>query len=381
MLGNAQTPTPLGTADFPAPGDSSDVIEYTLPATEAFSDSTSANDTLTIDRTLEKCLQAIGDTYMDDISIGGNQTDTVPLIIYAQMPGANTFHRVYNLPNAFTPGQSSFPTATVYTYLETADGPGYIYYRNDANGFYELGSYVLPPGNPTITLSNSPAKPVVLFPVDYNSPNNVVDQVVNSSGGGISTITHINATVDAYGTLVVVSGSVASPIYTTYANYLRVLQTSMDTIDISSGMYLYVESKFYNYYIPGYFDPIIVYSVAKIRNNIDPMMWSLLSGLEWHNEAEIQYNKKFDFTGVQDNEEAMFNLFPNPTNGPVSLEMPAFNGQNVVVKVYDIAGNEVHNSQYLNGLINFDMSDQPAGMYVVNITSGDFSFNSKLILQ
>jgi hypothetical protein len=381
MLGNAQTPTPLVTGDFPAPGDSSNVIEYTLPATEAFSDSTSANDTLTIDRTLEKCLQAIGDTYMDDIAIGGNQTDTVPLIIYAQMPGANTFHRVYNLPNAFTPGQSSFPTATVYTYLQTADGPGYIYYKNDASGFYELGSYVLPPGNPTITLSNSPAKPVVLFPVDYNSPNNVVDQVVNSSGGGISTVTHINATVDAYGTLVVVSGSVASPIYTTYANYLRVLQTSMDTIDISSGMYLYVESKFYNYYIPGYFDPIIVYSVAKIRNNIDPMMWPLLSGLEWHNEAEIQYNKKFDFTGVQDNEEAMFNLFPNPTNGPVSLDMPAFNGQNVVVKVYDIAGNEVHNSQYLNGLINFDMSDQPAGMYVVNITSGDFSFNSKLILQ
>ncbi len=377
MLGKGQTT--LGTADFPSPGDSSDVIEYTIPATESFSDSTSANDSLTIDRTLEKCLQAVNDFFMDDIATGGNQTDTVPLIIYAHLPGANTFHRVWSAPSAFTPGSSTFPTATVYTYLETPDGPAYIYYLNDATGFYELGSYVLPTSQPAMTLVNSPAKPVATFPVDYSTPNNVSGFQTTSAGGGITTATTLDVTVDAYGTLIVVTGSVSSPQYVVYNNYLRTMQYSLDTIDITGGMFIYVESKFYNYYVPGYVDPVIVYSVAKIRNNIDPMFWSM--GVPWENETEVQYNKDFATVDVQDNEEAMFNLFPNPTNGAVKLDMPAFDGQNVIVNVYDIAGNVVHTSQYTNGLINFDLSDQPAGMYVVNITAGDFSFNSKLIVQ
>lgn len=377
MLGNAQTI--LGTADFPAPGDSSNVVEYSIPPTQLFSDTVSANDSLTIDRTLEKALQAINDYYMDDIATGGNQTDTVPLVIYSQLPGTNTFHRVYSLPNGFSPGASSFSTATTFTYLESADGPAYIYYKNDTTGFYELGSYILPTGNPAVTMINSPEKPVVTFPVEYSTPNNVSGFTCTSNMSSVSIVTHLNATVDAYGTLVIVSGSFASPVFTSFTDYLRVVQYSVDTMDLGSGMHYFIESKYYNYYVPGYFDPIIVYSVAKIRSDLDPSFWSMAG--QWEDEIEVQYNKKFIPTDVQENEEAMFNLFPNPTNGPVSLEMPAFNGQNVVVKVYDIAGKEVHSSQYLNGLINFDMSDQPAGMYVVNITSGDFSFNSKLILQ
>ena len=377
MLGNAQTT--LTTSDFPQPGDSSNVIEYSIPQPQTSADSTSANDSLTIDRTLQKALQAINDYYMDDIATGGNQTDTIPLVIYSQLPGTNTFHRVYNQPNGFTPGGSSFPTATVYTFLESPDGPAYTYYKNNATGFYELGSYVLPTGQPAVTMINSPEKPIYLFPVEYSSPNNVSGFSCTSNMGSISIVTHYDATVDAYGNLVVVTGSLSSPVFTTYNNYLRVVQTSKDTMDLGSGMHFFIESKYYNYFIPGSFDPIIVYSVAKIRSDLDPTFWSI--GGQWEDEIEVQYNKKILPTGVQNNEEAMFNLFPNPTNGQVSLDMQPFNGQNVVVNVYDIAGNMVYTSQYTNGLVSFDLSDQPAGMYVVNITAGDFSFNSKLIVK
>ena len=378
MLANAQIPTPLATGDFPQPNDSSAVIEYTIPPTQSFPDSTSANDSLSIDRTLEKSLQAITDFFMDDVATGGNQNDTVPLVIYSQLPGTNSFHRLYLAPNAFSPGQSSFPTATVFNYLETPDGPAYVYYINEASGFYELGSYLIPTGQPAMTMINTPRKPIATFPLDYNTPANVSGFTCTSAAGGISTVSHLNVTVDAYGDLVVVSGSGASPIYTTYSDYLRTVMSSLDTMDLGSGMFYYIESKFYNYYIPGQFDPIIVYSVAKIRTNIDPAYWSMAG--QWEDEIEVQYNKKIIVSGLEE-QEANFNIFPNPSNGQVSLNMTAFADENVLVEVFDIAGNMVHSGQYMNGLVNFDMSDQAAGMYIVKISAGDYSFNSKLILQ
>lgn len=377
MLGNAQTPTPLGTADFPQPGDSVNVIEYSLPSTQTFADSTSANDSLTLDRTLQKALLAVNDHFMDDIATGGNQTDTIPLIIYAQMPGASSFHRVYNLPNAFTPGASSFPTATVYTYLETADGPGYIYYKNDASGFYELGSYVLPTGNPAMTITNIPAKPVATFPLDYNAPNNVTNLAVNSTVSTINTNSIVNVTVDAYGTLVVVTGSVSTPVYTVYNNYLRTVTTSVDDMDLGSGMNYYIESKFYNYYVPGMWDPIVVYSVAQIRSNIDPMYWSMAG--QWEDEIEVAYNLPFAPSAIDEN-SSMFNLFPNPSDGQVNLDLSTFAGEQMFVEVYDMLGNMVYSMEANNGIINMDLSNQASGTYIVSIRIGEKILKSKLQL-
>lgn len=377
MLGNAQTPTPLGSADFPQPGDSVNVIEYTLPPTQTFADSTSANDSLSLDRTLQKSLQAVNDHFMDDIAIGGNQTDTVPLIIYAQIPGVSSFHRVYNLPNAFTPGSSSFPAATVYTYLETADGPGYIYYKNDATGFYELGSYILPSGNPAMTITNIPAKPVATFPLDYNSPNNVTNLAINSTVSTINTNSVINVTVDAYGTLIVVTGSVSSPVYTVYNNYLRTVTTSVDNMDLGSGMNYFIESKFYNYYVPGMWDPIVVYSVAQIRSNIDPMYWSMAG--QWEDEIEVSYNLPFAPSAIDEN-SSMFNLFPNPSDGQVNLDLQSFAGEQMFVDVYDMLGNRVFSTEANNGIISMDLSNQAAGTYIVSIRIGEKILKSKLQL-
>ncbi|PKP04420.1 MAG: hypothetical protein CVU11_05180 [Bacteroidetes bacterium HGW-Bacteroidetes-6] len=378
MLSKAQTPTPMVSADFPSPGDSSDVKEYTISPTQTYADSTSANDSLTIDRTLEKALQAINDTYMDDISIGGNQTDTVPIVIYSQFPGANAFHRVYGTVNGFLPGATSFPTATTYTYVESADGPAYVYYQNDATGFYELGSYLMPTGNPAITMVNTPKKPVVTFPVDYNTPANVTGFSSSTSGGGIATTTNLEVTVDAYGTLVIVSGSVSTPVFTTYTDYLRVVQYSLDTMDLGSGMLFFIESKYYNYYIPGRFDPIIAYSVAKIRSNIDPMYWSMAG--QWEDEIEVQWNKEFMPVGVSESDGWQLNLFPNPTSGNVTLDMPAFSGENVQMDVYSVAGQLIASQSFSDGLIQMDLSGQPEGIYTVRINANGHVFTSKLVI-
>ena len=63
-LGYSQSTITLNSSNFPKPGDSSDIKVYTIPATQSFIDSTAANDSLTIDETLEKALEAINDKYM-----------------------------------------------------------------------------------------------------------------------------------------------------------------------------------------------------------------------------------------------------------------------------------------------------------------------------
>ena len=379
-LGYSQSTITLNSSNFPKPGDSSDVKNYVIPATQSFTDSTSANDSLTIDRTLEKALETLNDNYMKNISEGGYQKDTIPVIIYSQLPGSKSYRRVYQAPNAFTPGGTNFPTTNIYYFSETSNGPAYTYLENNDDGFYELGAYLMPNGQPPTSMVNNPKKPVVTFPVDYNNPDNVPTMKITSSFSGISINTTYEASVDAYGTLYLVHGNLSNPDVTPY-DFLRLVQYSKDTLDLGSDFFYYIESKYYSYYVPECFDPIIVYSVAKIRSNVDPMFWSQGFG-KWEDEIEVQWNKKIMGSGVNNlNKELSLNLFPNPSTGLFKLDMPAFNNTDINVSVYDISGKLVFENVYNNGLIQIDLSNQPIGMYSVRVVANDVVMNSKMVIS
>ena len=306
---------------------------------------------------------------MKNISDGGYQKDTIPVLVYSQLPGSKSKKIVYQAPNAFTPGGTSFPTANLYYFSETDDGPAYVFIENKDEGFYELGSYIMPNNQPAAAVVNSPAKPLVTFPVDFNNPNNVPSMKVSSVFSGLTTNTTYEANVDAYGTFYLVHGSLSNPQTEEHLNFLRVVQHSKDTVDIGAGMHFFIESKFYSYYVPNYFDPVIVYSVAKIRNDVDPSMWNIHPMLKWADYIEVQWNKRFpdDPDAVNDlNKEFSLNLFPNPSTGLFKIDMPLFNNTDVNVSVYDISGKLVFENVYNNGLIQIDLNNQPVGMYSVS---------------
>jgi len=59
-------------------------------------------------------------------------------------------------------------------------------------------------------------------------------------------------------------------------------------------------------------------------------------------------------------------VYPNPTNGLINLEF--INNDEKSVIIYNVSGNEVVNAEHLNGLFyNFDISDQPEGIYIVRV--------------
>lgn len=76
------------------------------------------------------------------------------------------------------------------------------------------------------------------------------------------------------------------------------------------------------------------------------------------------------------------NLYPNPTNGQVNLEVENNNFSGVQVLVYSSAGEMVFHKEYQYGeLIRFDMSGNSSGMYFVRIKTDDSEITKKLILD
>jgi len=374
-------PAQLTEGNFPSAGDSILIKPYTIQPTQAYADTTSANDSLSLDRTLEKAIQINNSTDpMWNIAQGGLRNDTITMFYYQGFAKA-PYTRKYDAYNNFFPGASNFQTATLHAVIPTAEGNASTYYKKDATGFYELGFYVVTTSG-AITSINNPAKPVAKFPIDYANPNNVDNMSITSTtsmpGTVITTYTTLSITVDAYGDVTIVDGNMSSPTYTTHNNYLRLCTQSDDNMDIGSGMNFYIKSKIYTYHVANSFEPVASYSAAQIRSNVDPMFWGMGMG-QWEDEVEFSYSKKHAPTSITESTESYYNIFPNPTEGPVQLNFNNMTEEQITADVYDMNGKLIGSYTRDNGNIQFDLSSMPAGTYVVHLKINDKVFPSKLI--
>jgi hypothetical protein len=83
-------------------------------------------------------------------------------------------------------------------------------------------------------------------------------------------------------------------------------------------------------------------------------------------------------TGIEDvKDQYGISIYPNPTNGVINIENT--NSSNLVISVYDVAGNkiEVVNTGNLNTKIN--LSSYVKGIYFVVINTGNDTFSQKII--
>jgi len=376
----AQYPTPLNETNFPNANDSIRVLNYKIPATQAFSDNTPANDSLSLDRTLEKALQVNNALDpMSNIAIGGNRNDTMAMFYYMGFAQPEQ-QRKYNAYNGFYPGAASFTTATLHTIIPSSQGDAHTYFKKDATGFYELGFYAVTTSG-AMTSINNPPKPVAMFPVDYASPNNVSNlSLVNTAtvpSATIITNTTMSITVDAYGDVTIIDGTIANPVYTTHTGYLRLCTYSDDNMDLGSGLNYFVKSKIYSYYISSRFEPVATYSVAQIRSNIDPSFWSMAG--KWEDEIGFAYTKPYATTSIQETESNYFNIFPNPTDGQVIINFENMKEEQISVDIFDINGKLMGSYTKSANAVEFDMSSYPSGTYIVHLKINNKVFPSKII--
>ncbi len=77
------------------------------------------------------------------------------------------------------------------------------------------------------------------------------------------------------------------------------------------------------------------------------------------------------------------NIYPNPTNGLFSLELPNGTTSNSVVEVLDLGGRVVFNTQNTanSNTLRLDLTGQAEGTYFVRVNADGKVFRSKLVLM
>jgi len=82
---------------------------------------------------------------------------------------------------------------------------------------------------------------------------------------------------------------------------------------------------------------------------------------------------------------ALFQNYPNPFNPNTMINFEIRKQSNVILKVYDVLGNEVSillNEEKPAGTyeVDFNASGLPSGVYFYRLTAGSFTETKKLIL-
>ena len=76
---------------------------------------------------------------------------------------------------------------------------------------------------------------------------------------------------------------------------------------------------------------------------------------------------------------AGFTLTPNPTEGPVKIEI-AESGDEGCYEIYNTLGERVNYQVFSgDGIYEFDLSDQPDGMYIVRVQNGETVMSRKIV--
>ncbi len=89
-------------------------------------------------------------------------------------------------------------------------------------------------------------------------------------------------------------------------------------------------------------------------------------------------------TGIGDINEGLFaiTMYPNPTTGKVYVENDSQSNENIAIVVFSASGSEVLRKEFrASDRIQFDLSDQVAGFYLVTIKQGERQVVKKLILD
>jgi len=93
-----------------------------------------------------------------------------------------------------------------------------------------------------------------------------------------------------------------------------------------------------------------------------------------------------DDLGILPEKYKLYDNYPNPFNPETIIQYSIPKNINVEINVYDLIGNKIKtlvNEHKLAGSysLNFDASGLPSGIYIYQITAGDFSVTKKMLLM
>jgi len=120
----------------------------------------------------------------------------------------------------------------------------------------------------------------------------------------------------------------------------------------------------------------LIFDTGQNPENIGPWGFDGKSWLNTFIDSTTGTNKVFD---ASEN----IKLYPNPTTGIVTVWFENSDSQPVEVRLFDIAGRvvKVVTEQQTSNKINIDLSEQPVGQYIAQITIGKQTLTRKIELR
>lgn len=86
--------------------------------------------------------------------------------------------------------------------------------------------------------------------------------------------------------------------------------------------------------------------------------------------------------GVEDNSLASFDMYPNPADQSVSVDLSIFNGNNVTLSIMNTLGQRMQStSMVANGVQTLNVNGYAAGMYFVQVEINGKTSTSKLTIK
>jgi hypothetical protein len=86
------------------------------------------------------------------------------------------------------------------------------------------------------------------------------------------------------------------------------------------------------------------------------------------------------YVGVAEINQSKVAIYPNPNNGVFSLKLYDVN-TSVQVIITNMTGQVVYSSLLDHHETQIDLSKQPAGVYLVNVTGGTFNEQVKIVID
>jgi len=103
-------------------------------------------------------------------------------------------------------------------------------------------------------------------------------------------------------------------------------------------------------------------------------------GAEIYHQFTAGYG--LDIKEIRDQE--LINIYPNPSIGIINLDIDLNDRQNIIINIFDYSGNLVSGSKiqgFMSGIIPFDLSGHPAGIYFVRVIINNKIVNKKVVMM
>ncbi|MCF8246683.1 MAG: T9SS type A sorting domain-containing protein [Saprospiraceae bacterium] len=270
-------------------------------------------------------------------------------------------HESYNFATVApdeTPFADIFPTANL---AAIENDSAYAYLEKDNNSLRILGIYgSFPTDDGTIELAirNTPTMRLLQFPATYNDGfSEQYQRIIEMSGTEsglpvdsfrmVSTIQR-SVQYDAYGILTTPSGSF---------QVLRVKETEI-SVDTSYFLFMGAWTEF-----PGDEITDIAYNFWTKQNGISFPVASIQAD-EFGNTVSASWLRDFAVSPTQENRnEVSFDVFPNPCQDQLSLDLPGDFAGNL--EVYDFTGRKVATTKIEGHFGSLDASALASGMFVL----------------